>query len=285
MTAELQAGTPRHRARLLANRPLTPPGAAEEIRELIFEVDDPDFTFEPGQSIAVVVPGPHEHGHAEHVRFYTIADAPAPGAERPDVAICVRRCEYLDEFSGERYEGIASGYLCDLPEGTEVTLAGPVGLAFEVPDDPGASLLMIGLGTGIAPFRSFLRHIYRNLGGWEGEVRLFHGARTGLELVYMNDHQNDIAEYLDEETFRAIEALSPRPHWDEQPALADALKDHEEEVWRLLQSPSTHVYVAGIASLGETLDGVLAEFAGSREKWARRKAELIAGGRWTEVLY
>jgi hypothetical protein len=30
---------------------------------------------------------------------------------------------------------------------------------------------------------------------------------------------------------------------------------------------------------------VLTEFAGSDQEWARRKAELIAGGRWTEILY
>jgi ferredoxin--NADP+ reductase len=283
--AELETGTPRHRAKLRENRPLTTSDAVEEIRELLFDVDDPLFRFEPGQSIAVIVPGPHDLGHAEHVRFYTIADAPFPRGGTPEVAICVRRCEYLDEHTGERYEGVASKYLCDLAEGAEVTLAGPVGLPFEVPENRNANLLFIGLGTGIAPFRAFLRHLYRNLGGWGGQVLLFYGARTGLELVYMNDHQNDIAEYEDEETFRAIEALSPRPHWDELPALADALRAHEQEVWAWLQDPSTYVYVAGLESVSETLDEVLAEFAGSPEKWARRKAELVAGQRWTEVIY
>jgi ferredoxin--NADP+ reductase len=282
---ELESATPRHRARLRQNTPLTDTSAVDEIRELVFEVDDPDFRFEPGQSIAVIVPGPHDLGHAEHVRFYTIADAPVPRGGIPEVAICVRRCTYLDEYTGERYEGVASKYLCELAEGAEVTLAGPVGLAFEVPEDRNANLLLIGLGTGIAPFRAFLRHIYRNLGGWGGQVLLFYGARTGLELVYMNDHKNDMAEYEDEDTFRAIEALSPRPHWDEPPALADALRAHEQEVWAWLEAPSTYVYVAGIEPVGETLDEVLAEFAGSAEKWARRKAELVAGGRWTEVIY
>ena len=285
MEAEFEMETPRHQAILRGNRPLTAADAAEEIRELTFEVDDPEFDFEPGQSIAVVVPGPHDLGHAEHVRFYTIADVPIVGGGKPEVSICVRRCRYLDEYTGEKYEGVASKYLCDLAEGSEVTLAGPVGLAFEVPEDRNANLLLIGLGTGIAPFRAFLRHLYRNLGGWGGQVLLFHGAQTGLELVYMNDHRDDIAEYQDEETFRAIEALSPRPHWDEPPALADALRAHQAEVWAWLQDPSTYVYVAGLASIGETLDHVLAEFAGSPEKWARRKAELVAGGRWTEVIY
>ncbi|MEJ2087639.1 MAG: hypothetical protein P8Y69_04025, partial [Gammaproteobacteria bacterium] len=63
---ELESATPRHRARLRQNTPLTDTSAVDEIRELVFEVDDPDFRFEPGQSIAVIVPGPHDLGHAEH---------------------------------------------------------------------------------------------------------------------------------------------------------------------------------------------------------------------------
>jgi ferredoxin--NADP+ reductase len=281
----MEAQAPRYRARLRSNSPLTRGDAADEIRELVFEIEDETFRFEVGQSVAVVVPGPHDAGHAEHVRFYTIADAPLPHGRKPEVSICVRRCDYLDEFSGERYQGIASRYLCELEPGAQALLAGPFGDPFEVPEDRSADLLLIGIGTGIAPFRGFLRHIYRNLGGWQGRVRLFYGARSGLELAYMNDHQNDIAEYLDEDTFRAIEALSPRPHWDEPPALADALQAHEAEVWAMLEKPTTCVYVAGLSSLRDALDAAFAEMAGSPEKWARRKAELVAGGRWTELCY
>ena len=285
MELELEESTPRYRARVLANESLTPGSAVEEIRELILEVEDASFSFAVGQSVAVVVPGPHAFGQSEHVRFYTIADAPRSRPGKPEVALCVRRCEYLDEYSGERVEGVASHYLCDLPVGAQLTVAGPVGLPFEVPEDVSSNLVMIGLGTGIAPFRAFIRQLFEHLGGWQGQVRLFYGARTGLELAYMNDHKNDIAEYLDEETFRAIEALSPRPHWDEPAALDDALRAHEEEVWELAQDPNTYFYIAGHEPVRDALDGAFAEMAGSREKWARKKAELVAGRRWTEVVY
>ena len=43
------------------------------------------------------------------------------------------------------------------------------------------------MGTGIAPFRAFVKHLYRDIGDWRGQVRLFYGARSGLELLYMND--------------------------------------------------------------------------------------------------
>lgn len=264
---------------------LTPP-EVEEVRELVLIVDHPDFEYEIGQSIGVIVPGPHPMGHGHHFRLYTVADTPgAAGPGHPRITICVKRCMYIDDYSGERYRGIASNYLNDRRPGDRIVINGPFGLPFEVPEDRDADLLMIGLGTGIAPFRAFVRHIYRDIGGWDGRVRLFHGARTGLELLYMNDYRNDFANYYDEDTFRAFEALSPRPHVDEPAALGQLLEAHQEEVWAMINSPRTHVYVAGLEAIAEMLDEAFARMAGSKEKWARRKAEMIAGRRWNELIY
>ena len=40
-------------------------------------------------------------------------------------------------------------------------MSGPYGLAFEVPEEMDANLILIGTGTGIAPFRAFVKHIYQ----------------------------------------------------------------------------------------------------------------------------
>jgi len=280
---ELALG-PTRTARLAANTPLTLPGAREEVRELILELPGEQFDFEIGQSIAVLVAGPHDFGQRRHVRLYSIASTPAeagPGR----IGICVRRCSYVDPYSGERYPGIASNHLCDLAVGAELVIAGPVGLPFRIPADPHANLLMVGLGTGIGPFRALIRHIYSERGGWQGKVRLFYGARTGLELAYMNDRRTDISTYLDQDTFRAIEALSPRPAWDEPADVAAALALHEAEVAALLDDPGTHVYLAGLASIGATLDTALAGIFGGATPWRARKQALIDAGRWMELLY
>jgi ferredoxin--NADP+ reductase len=64
-----------------------------------------------------------------------------------------------------------------------------------VPEDDTANLLMIGTGTGIAPFRAFIKRIFDQRGGWKGQVRLFYGARSGMELLYMNLVRNDLEHY------------------------------------------------------------------------------------------
>ena len=161
-------------ASVVKNTRITPSDSEEDVRDLVLRVEGKDLRFEAGQSIAVVVPGPHTFGNPEHFRLYTIAnEAKSSNGKRPEINICVKRCSYVDAYSGERYNGVASNYLCDLRPGDAVTLAGPYGIPFELPEDDTSAILMIGMGTGIAPFRAFVKRIYRDYGGWEGKGRAF----------------------------------------------------------------------------------------------------------------
>ncbi len=257
-----------------------------EVRDLILEVNNGDVEFEAGQSVGVLVPGPHAYGNEVHFRLYTIADLPKKlKSGKTELNLCVRRCNYIDEFSGEEFAGVASNYLCERGVGEEITLSGPYGLPFEVPEDKSSNLLMIGMGTGIAPFRAFTKHIYNNVGDWQGQVRLFYGARTGLELLYMNDKNDDFANYYDEDTFKAFKALSPRPHWDDPIALDYAIEERSNEIWKMLNDSKTYVYIVGSEKIREVLESVFTRMAGSKEKWERKHAELVAGKRWAEILY
>ncbi len=267
-------------AKVIANTALTPPDAREEVRELLLEAEDVERDFRAGQSVAVSVAGPHEFGQQQHVRLYTVARTPnelGPGR----FTLCVRRCSFLDPYSGERFPGIASNYLCDLKEGGTLPLSGPVGLPFLIPSDPYTPLLIVGLGTGIAPFRAMLRELYE-LRDWQGKVMLFHGARTGLETVYSSD-VNKLSEQAD--SFSPVAVVSPRPAWGDPEDLGGAIRSHQDEVWQLLNEPEVHVYMAGLKWVGEQFDDALTEAAGSAEAWAARKQDLKAAGRWTSLLY
>lgn len=270
-------------ATLVSSQRITSPEAKEDVRHLVFRTDDPVFQPRTGQSIRVLAPG--QYGNVYHPRFYSIADPEHETEQGTEFALCVRRHLYIDDFNGEQYPGIASNFLCDLKPGERIQFTGPVGLAFPIPEDRQAGLLMIGAGTGIAPFRAFVRHIHEHLGGWQGQVRLFYGAPTGLEMLYMNDENHDLANYFDQNTFKAFQALSPRPAFNLPADLAAALKQNAGEVWNLLQAPGTHAFIAGPKTLLAGTEKALAEIAGSAEAWAAKKAELEDDGRWHEVLY
>jgi ferredoxin--NADP+ reductase len=272
--------------KVLESTRITPEDYPEEVRHIVLEVEKGEFNFQLGQSVGLLVPGPHEYGNENHFRLYSIASSDK--GEKPGtstISLCVRRCFYIDEVNGERYPGVASNYLCDLQPGAQVKLTGPYGIAFNLPDDPSANILMIGMGTGIAPFRAFVKHIYDEVGEWKGKVRLFYGAKRGMELLYMNDQKNDLANYYDKDTFKAFEAVSPRPHLNEPVDFARTLSENASEVWEMLQDPNTYVYVAGLEQVSDMLDKALSKMANSEEKWLRLKKHLIACDRWAELIY
>ncbi len=273
-------------ATLVMSERITPGNSDAEVRHLTLRMPVRHFDYVEGQSIAVLVPGPHEFGNPHHVRLYSIA-SPRRGEKGKDneISICVRRCFYVDEISGERYPGRASNYLCDASLGESIEIAGPYGSRFSMPPDDDCNLLMIGAGTGIAPFRAFVKHIYEEHREWKGKVRLFYGARSGMELLYMNDVRKDFSLYYDAKTFRAFEALSPRPHLDAPPAIDDVLSEHSSEVWEMLEDPKTYVYLAGLSEAEKKFERALIPIAGSEEAWTRKRDELTAAGRYSELLY
>ncbi|HSG97477.1 MAG TPA: FAD-binding oxidoreductase [Woeseiaceae bacterium] len=277
---------PRFNATVLSTERITDEGADAEVRELVLEVDRHEFNCEIGQSVGILVEGPKEFGGALRQRLYTVADTPsASGDAKPQIRLVVRRCDYIDDYSGELYAGVNSNYICDRKPGDELSITGPFGLPFTVPEDKSANLLMIGLGTGIAPFRAFVKHIYQDIGDWQGKVRLLYGARSGLELLYMNDKRDDFARYYDEDTFEAFQALSPRPNWADPIAWDHAIEERSKEILGMLDEEHTYVYVAGLVPIRDSLDRVFANMLGSPDAWAQKKAELKDAGRWVELLY
>jgi ferredoxin--NADP+ reductase len=275
---------PQYSATVKSSEEITEEGSDVEVRELVLVVDKQPFDFQIGQSIGVLVEGTGEFGKSVHHRLYTVADTPS-STEKPEITIVVRRCNYIDDYSGEEYLGVNSNYLCDRQPGDRIAITGPFGMPFQVPDDKNANLLLIGLGTGIAPFRALVKHIYRDVGEWKGKVRLLYGAHSGLELLYMNNKRDDFSNYYDEETFKAFKALSPRPNWADPIAWDFAIEDRADEIWKMLGDEHTYVYVAGQKPIRDALDELFGEMAESAAVWQKTKGDLVEQGRWAELVY
>ncbi|MFW6388180.1 MAG: oxidoreductase [bacterium] len=283
-TTEYDASNP-YVATVESSERITPENT-DEVRHIVLNIPDATFHYVEGQSIGVLAPPPGDFGNDEHFRLYSIANArEGEEGDLAQIAITVRRCFYIDEISGERYPGIASNYLCDSRPGDQIKIAGPYGRQFQAPRDNTSNILMIGIGTGIAPFRAFMKHIYGERSEWHGKVRLFYGAKTGMDMLYMNDENNDFANYYDRETFKAFEALAARPYLGEEPQIENTIMDNAAEVWEMIQDPKTYIYVAGLSVLEEKLDKVLGQMAGSEETWQEKKKQLKHERRWQTLLY
>ncbi|MBF0263949.1 MAG: oxidoreductase [Gammaproteobacteria bacterium] len=281
----------RQMATVIETHRITPENCPE-VRSIKLQLSDSQFSWYEGQNIGVLVPGPHEFGHDQHFRLYSIANSQSVAentvAKKNSsiIELCVRRCFYVDEFSGEQEAGIASNYLCNLKQGDEINLTGPYGDAFKIPKDPDSNLLMIGSGTGIAPFRAFVQHLYQNQSDRLGKVMLFYGANNGAEHLYHNEQLNDLEQYYNQKTYQSFVGLSQRP-WmnNEDHGLGDVLEENIHTIWELLEQPNTYVYIAGLENTVEKFNDILAKQSGSAARWQWMLEEMKEQKRWAELIY
>jgi hypothetical protein len=119
-----------------------------------------------GQSLGVKPPGlDAKTGKPNAVRLYSIASSRyGDDGAATSISLCVRRAVYwCPELKAEdpAKKGVCSNFLCDSQPGDEVAVTGPTGKVMLMPEsDPMADVIMVATGTGIAPYRGFLRRLF-----------------------------------------------------------------------------------------------------------------------------
>jgi ferredoxin-NADP reductase len=126
------------------------------------------FDFQPGQFVSAVALDPTGK---QQTRAYSIASAPRGN----QFDVCVNRVE----------GGFFSNLLCDLEVGQTVQVHGPHGLFLL--RAPLTDSILIATGTGIAPMRGFVEHLFPENGEDRSQGRriwLVYGTRYESELYY-----------------------------------------------------------------------------------------------------
>lgn len=116
-------------------------------------------------------------------RFYSIANSPL--FFKGEIHLTISYLTYM--LHGKEKKGIASQFLCDqaLLYDTPISIYLQKTTSFLLPEDPNASIIMVGPGTGIAPFRAFLQQ--RLATQQEGKNWLFFGERNQKTDFYYED--------------------------------------------------------------------------------------------------
>ncbi|MGD9601074.1 MAG: sulfite reductase flavoprotein subunit alpha [Gammaproteobacteria bacterium] len=122
-------------------------------------------------------------------RTYSVASAPAATPDEVHLLVAVVRAE---SAHGARL-GAASNYLAAQAAGDEITLQLEPNPGFHLPVDETTPLIMIGPGTGVAPFRAFIAE--RAARGVHARHWLFFGERTQREdFLYQLEWQKALAQ-------------------------------------------------------------------------------------------
>ncbi|RSL18232.1 sulfite reductase (NADPH) flavoprotein alpha-component [Edaphobacter aggregans] len=130
-------------------------------------------------------------------RMYSIASSQA--MHQDNVQTTVRVIRY--ESHGRERQGLASGHLGDRAGvGTTMPIFLHSNTSFRLPEDKTAPVIMIGPGTGIAPFRAFLEE--RQATGQTGDNWLFFGEqREKMDFLYKEQlqgmHRDGVLTHLD----------------------------------------------------------------------------------------
>lgn len=269
-------------AKLLENRRISHEESQDDIRHIVLDITGSGIQYIEGQSIGIIPPyKPDEQ--RPRVRLYSISSPRTGELGQNTLSLTIKRVIVQDPETGEEIRGLASNFICNSKPGDPIEITGPIGRSFILPKDDTVNLIMIAVGTGIAPFRAFIRYIYHERKSWRGNILLFYGSKTGMESLYMNDRNNDIGQYYDQETFTAFHALS---HEGEKKFVQDKLAINNEKVWNIIKEGNFSFYLCGLKGVEEGVKEILRELAKNEGKnWDDMQAEFKKEGRWHIEVY
>lgn len=190
-------------------------------------------------------------------RLYSIASSPRLQPERVDLLVAVVRYT----TNNRQRLGVCSTFLADRAEIDRTPV--PVFLTsshFRLPADPATDVIMVGPGTGLAPFRAFLQE--RAALGATGRNWLFFGdQRRATDFLY----EDELVAWQARGVLDRLDTAFSRDQADKV-YVQDRMRENASELWAWLQRGAA-LYVCGDArrmarDVDQTLHLIVAEQGG-----------------------
>ena len=212
-------------------------------------------------------------------RLYSIASSRKRVGE--EVHLTVDELRY--HAHGSEHVGAASGFLSALGEGAQLPVYIEANERFRVPTDSSRDIIMIGPGTGVAPFRGFVQE--RAEVGATGRNWLFFGARHfNTDFLYQTEWQ----DALRRKELDRLDLAFSRDQADKV-YVQQRLRTRGRDLYDWLQN-GAHLYVCGAIAMGKDVHAalldVLLEHGGLDEDDARDYlTRLHTEGRYGRDVY
>jgi sulfite reductase (NADPH) flavoprotein alpha-component len=214
-------------------------------------------------------------------RLYSISSSPKADPGRVSLTIDAVRYNHRSRLR----LGVASTHLGErLPEQTKVKIYLQKAHGFGLPEDLSKDVIMCGPGTGIAPFRAFLRE--RAATGAPGRNWLFYGHQRQASDFFYKDELNRLK---DDKVLTRL-SLAWSRDGAEKTYVQDRMRENGAELWKWLEG-GAHFYVCGDAKrmakdVERAIIDVAAEHGGkSPEAAVAYFAALKKAGRYQADVY
>ncbi|WP_328857973.1 bifunctional nitrate reductase/sulfite reductase flavoprotein subunit alpha [Williamsia herbipolensis] len=187
-------------------------------------------------------------------RLYSISSSPLDHPDEVQLTVSAVR----HNLHGTPRRGVCSTYLADHADDDEIGIFVQKSTHFRPPADPDTPMIMIGPGTGVAPFRAFLQE--RRALGHTGPNWLFFGEQHEATDFYYRD---ELTTMLDEGVLTRLDVAFSRDQADKV-YVQDRMREHGSEIWDWLHRGAS-IYVCGDATrmardVDAALKGVVAQY-------------------------
>ncbi|WFB06008.1 bifunctional nitrate reductase/sulfite reductase flavoprotein subunit alpha [Streptomyces sp. LX-29] len=185
-------------------------------------------------------------------RLYSISSSPLTAPHRVSLTISVVRYE---SPLGHPRKGVCSPFLADAAPDTPVPVFVQRSAHFRPPADPATPMVMVGPGTGVAPFLGFLDE--RRARGHHAPNWLFFGEQhRATDFSY----ERELTDYLHEGVLTRLDTAFSRDQ-RAKVYVQDRMREHGPLLWSWLQD-GAHFYVCGDASrMAKDVDRALRDIA------------------------
>ncbi|MFK0172932.1 molybdopterin-dependent oxidoreductase [Streptomyces sp. NPDC090306] len=185
-------------------------------------------------------------------RLYSISSSPLTDPHQVSLTVSVVRYENRD---GRPRQGVCSPFLADSAPGTPVPVHVQSAPHFRPPADSATPMVMVGPGTGVAPFLGFLDE--RRARGDRGPNWLFFGEQHRATDFY---HERELTRFVADGTLARLDTAFSRDQ-RAKVYVQDRLREHGHRLWAWLQD-GAHFYVCGDASrMARDVDRALRDVA------------------------
>ncbi|MER6411330.1 molybdopterin-dependent oxidoreductase [Streptomyces humidus] len=171
-------------------------------------------------------------------RLYSISSSPLTDPHLVSLTVSVVRYENL---AGRPRQGVCSPFLADARPRAEVPVHVQRSPHFRPPAGPTTPMVMIGPGTGVAPFVGFLEE--RRARGHRGPNWLFFGEQRRATDFY---YEEELTALLADGSLARLDTAFSRDQ-RAKVYVQDRIREHGSHLWSWLQD-GAHFYVCGDAS-------------------------------------
>ena len=229
---------------------------------------DPNYTFDINDFLSNLKSLQH--------RAYSISSSPMKYPNSIHMTISAVRWNKNDRT----HLGVCSSYLSDrVPESKSVKIFVSPNKSFRIPEDSKTPMIMVGPGTGVAPFRAFLDE--REISKATGDNWLFFGDQT-REFDF--SYEEEFLKKMDSSLLTKLDLAFSRDQ-KEKVYVQDRMREKSKEMFEWLER-GAHFYVCGDATrMAKDVDSALREIIAQEGKMTPENADIYVNNLKREKRY